>query len=137
MDEHLLRVTVTEEGATPAELDNLTTSLRRTLHQTAVNDVTRAPADAPAGSKAVNAWEVGALVVKLFPSALGSVVEAIRGWLPRDPPRSIILSIGGDSIAVTRASTKEQQMLVDAWLSRHSEGVTQADTGTDPGAPGS
>jgi hypothetical protein len=137
MDEHLLRVTVTEEAASLAELDNLTTSLRRTLHQTAVNDVTRAPADAPAGSKAGSAWDVSALVVNLLPSVLGSVVEAIRGWLPRDARRSVILSIGGDSIVVTQASTKEQEMLVNAWLSRHSEGVAQADTGTDPGAPGS
>jgi hypothetical protein len=125
MDEQLLRVTVAEEDALPAELDNLTTSLRQVLNKTAVNDVTRAPAEAPpAGTKAVGAFEVGALVVKLLPSVLGPVVEAIKGWLSGHPGRSITLTIGGDSIVVTRPSTEEQRMLVDAWLRRHSEGVT-------------
>ena len=129
MDEQLLRVTVAEEGATPAELDNLTTSLWRVLDQTAVNNVTRAPAEAPAGSKGP-AVELGALLVNLLPQVLDSVVAAVAGWLLgyvgrsiTRSGRSVTLSIGDDSIVLTRLSAKEQHKLVDAWVKRHSDGV--------------
>jgi hypothetical protein len=123
MDEHLLRITVTEEGATPAELDNLTASLRRVLDQTTVNSITRAPAEAPAGSKGP-AVELATLLVSVFPPVLGSVVGAVVGWLLGHSGRSVTLSIGDDSIVVTQLKAKEQHTLVETWLRRHSDGHT-------------
>jgi hypothetical protein len=138
MDEQrALCVTVAEEGASPSEIDNLTTSLRRVLNRTAVSDVTRAPATGPAGSKGAGAFELGALVVNLLPSVLRSVVDATKGWLSGHPGRSITMSIGGDSIVVTHPSVEQQRLLVEAWLQRHSEGVAQADLEANASPAGS
>ena len=134
--QHVLCVTVAEEDASPAEIDHLTSSLRRVLNQTAVSDVTRAPANAPAGSKGTGAFELGALVVNLLPSVLEPAVDAIKGWLSGHPGRSITMNIGGDSIIVSHPSVEQQRLLVDAWLRRHSVDVAQTDLGANASTTG-
>ena len=136
MDEqYTLLVALAEEGAPPAQIDNLTSSLRWALNQTPVRDVRRAPADAPTGSKAAGAFEIGALLVNLLPSVLGSVVNVINGWLSGHATRTVTLSIAGDTIVLTHPSKEQQSMLVETWLRRHSH-VEQADLRADASPAG-
>jgi|SRR5829696_1488211 len=131
MDEqYTLVVALAEDDALPTEIDNLTSSLRRALSQTAVHDVRRAAAEAPSGSKGAGAVELGALLVNLLPSVLGSVVTVVNGWLSGHAKRSVTMTIDGDSIVLTDPSKEQQRMLVEAWLQRHSH-VAQAGLGAD------
>ena len=53
---------------------------------------------------------------------LRDVVGAVRGWAARTG-RTVEVSIGGDPIKVTSATSQQQQQLIDAWLARHAPGA--------------
>jgi hypothetical protein len=52
---------------------------------------------------------------------LRAVVAAVRGWTSRTG-RTVEVSIGGDPIKVTGATSQQQQQLIDAWLARRAPG---------------
>jgi hypothetical protein len=49
---------------------------------------------------------------------LRALVAAVRGFASRTG-RTVEVSIGGDPIKVTGATSQQQQQLIDAWLARH------------------
>jgi hypothetical protein len=78
--------------------------------------------EAPAGSRGPSVAEIGALLVSLGPSVqlLQTVVGGITSWLRRDRSVSgVTVSIDGDVIELTAATSEQQTQLVDAWLARH------------------
>jgi hypothetical protein len=79
--------------------------------------------DAPAGAKGVELLALGALVVKLARSApvLRGVVRAIRDWAGRTETRTVSLTVDGDVLELTGASSSEVKALIDAWVERHAE----------------
>ena len=66
--------------------------------------------------------EIGTLLVSLGPSVqlLQSVVQGITSWLRRDRSVSAVkVSIDGDVLELSAATSEQQSRLVDAWLARH------------------
>jgi hypothetical protein len=117
-----LKVEVRFDQAEAAELDQLTTQLRRELLQLDVDDVRRSHAGPPpAGARAVDVVALSQLVVSFGTAAgaLASVINAVRDWLDRRTGGSIRVEMDGDPIELTNASDQQQQQLVDAWLARH------------------
>jgi Effector Associated Constant Component 1 len=110
--------------ADPAELDEITAKLRRELLELDVDSVERAPAgEAPDGSRGIP-LALGALVVKFAaPKLLAALVGVIKSWASRHGgARSVKLTMNGDSLEVTGASSEEQDRLIESWIDRHSSG---------------
>jgi hypothetical protein len=112
----------------PEELERITHNLRDDLNGLdaieKVDLVTKEGEKAPEGSKVggdVIAW--GSLLVTLGTSAASivvpSVANGLQSWLTRHERRKISLEIGGDKLEVTGISDKEQERLIDVWISRH------------------
>jgi hypothetical protein len=79
--------------------------------------------EAPQDSKAVDLLAVGGLVVRfLGHEVLKSIVDGARSWLMRQHCRSIKLTLDGDSLELTSASSAEQDKLIDLWVTRHVDG---------------
>lgn len=76
---------------------------------------------APEGAKGLGTL-VGWLMVEFgAPDGLGSVVAAVRGWALRTRS-SVELSIGGDVLKVTGATSEQQEKIIGGWLARHAPG---------------
>jgi hypothetical protein len=52
---------------------------------------------------------------------LRAVVAAVRGWVGRTG-RTVEVSIDGDVLKLTGATSQQQEKIVDAWLARHAPG---------------
>jgi hypothetical protein len=81
------------------------------------------PAEAaPEGAKGLGTlagWliaQVGTL------DGLRATVAAVRGWASRTG-RTVEVSIGGDVLKVTGATSQQQGEIIDAWLARHAPGA--------------
>lgn len=126
VDEAVVLVSLSEQGADDARLDDLGRQLRDELRQLDVRDVRAAPADAqpPPGSRGIDVASVGQLLVALLGTqGLSAVIGAVRGWLGREQaaPRSVRVELDGDVLELSGASDEEQDRLVEMFLSRHSE----------------
>ena len=125
----LMLVVEPDPEVDPEVAERLVRGLRRELGELDVDAVGTAPAGAaPDGSKGADPVTVGALVVAL--SASGGVftalIETLRGWLERQSGRHrISMTIDGDTIELERASAKQQQELLDAYVRRHSGGQAE------------
>jgi hypothetical protein len=53
---------------------------------------------------------------------LRAAVAAVRGWASRTG-RTVEVSIGGDVLKVTGATSQQQGEIIDAWLARHAPGT--------------
>ena len=120
---HELAVEVEAAADTDAEeLVQLTNRLREELLGLDVEAVYSASGgEAPDSSKGIDLLAAGALVVQfvLHPDVLQSIIDGVRSWLGRQHARSIKLTLDGDSLELTKASTAEQDRLVELWVMRH------------------
>jgi hypothetical protein len=109
--------------ADAAEVDALTTGLRRELLKLDVSEVVRPEmGEVPAGTRGADAVAVGALLVTVAkPEVLGALVATVRSWLSRSASRSARLMLDGDTIDLTDISSEVQERLVEEWLSRHAQ----------------
>ena len=126
-----LALELSEAGADPARLEELTTRLRSELLELDVNDVERMSAgSAPDGSKAIELAAIGALIVTMEQSGalVAKVVSTIREWLKRDPEptRAVKITLGDQTIELTAASSDQQDRLV-------AEFIRAAGSGKDAG----
>ena len=53
---------------------------------------------------------------------LRAMVSVVRRWASRTG-RTVEVSIGGDTLKVTGATSQQQEMIIDAWLARHDPGA--------------
>lgn len=76
----------------------------------------------PEGAKGLG--DVAGWLVAQFGTldGLRALVAAVRGFALRTG-RTVEVSIGGDSLKVTDATSLQQQQLIDAWLARHGSGI--------------
>jgi hypothetical protein len=123
MSENLL-IEIAEEGADAERIATLTGYLRKELLQLDVGNVTAEPAgEAPAGTRAVDALAVGALLVDLSQSVTGltSVIGVIRSWLARGQRtgRGVRLQLGADVLELSQASEADQERIVQLFISHH------------------
>ena len=121
-----------EDDDDPEELERITHNLRDDLTELdtveKVDLVTKEGEVTPKGSRAgAEVAALGSLLVTLGTTAVSSVVpnlaNTLQSWLTRHERRKISLEIGGDKLEVTGVSDKEQQRLIDAWISSHLQKV--------------
>lgn len=102
-------------------LEQLTHRLRSELIELDVEkvDVVRS-GEAPAGTRTGDTIPVwGQLAVSVAVVAVPAVVSTVKSWLKRNEGRSVTVEIGTDKLQVTGASSKQQDVLIKDWLSRH------------------
>ena len=108
------------------ELAQLAGLLRAELLDLDVDAVQQpARGEAPEDSKG-DAWSAaGELVVRLVasPEVLALIIGGVRSWLRRSRVRSIKLTLDGDALEVSGASSAEQDQLIDLWMTRHASGA--------------
>ena len=75
----------------------------------------------PEGAKGLG--DVAGRLVAQFGTldGLRALAAAVRGFASRTG-RTVEVSIGGDSLKVTGATSQEQGKIIDAWLARHGPG---------------
>lgn len=122
-----LCIQITEDGAGAERLAVLSGYLRTELLQLDVEGVTSVhTGEPPPGSRGLGIAAVGALFVAVGQAADGirSVVLAIKDWLLRgdDTGRMVRLELNGDTLELSRASTADQERLIDLFISRHATG---------------
>jgi hypothetical protein len=122
-----LSLLLAEDGADAERLEKLAGFLRGELLQSDVEDVTALSAGAPPpGARSFEVAAIGVLLVSLGHSAesLRSVVSAIRGWLGRGggPHRTVRLELDGDVLELSAATVRDQDRLIDVFISRHAPG---------------
>jgi len=77
--------------------------------------------EAPEGAKGLGTL-AGWLLVRFGNlDGLRAVLAVLRGWASRTG-RTVEVSIGGDTLKVTGATSQQQEMIIDAWLARHAPG---------------
>jgi len=123
-----LLVQVSEDDADAVRLDALAGYLRSELIQLDVDEISAvAAAEPPPGARTSAAEVAGGLLVSLGKSAasLPAVVSAVVDWLRRGlgPDRRVRLELEGDVLEISRASTGDQQRLIDLFVRRHSAGA--------------
>lgn len=104
------------------ELAQLTNRLRDELLDLDLNAVYSASAgEAPDSSKGFALLAAGGLMVRfvLRQDLLQSIIDAARSWLSRQHARSIKLTLDGDSIELTGATSAEEDRLIELWVMRH------------------
>ena len=82
-----------------------------------------AAGEAPEGAKGIELLALGGLLIKLGQSSrvLREVVDAVRDWVGRTGARSVKMTVDGDVLEVTGATSADVRQLIDAWVQRHSE----------------
>jgi hypothetical protein len=91
-----------------------------------VSLITKEGEQAPEGSKSGGEVAVlGSLLVTLGGSLASNVIPSLantlQSWVTRQDRHTISLEIGGDKLQLTSVSDKQQEKLIDAWISRHTE----------------
>ena len=77
------------------------------------------PKKAKAGDPVI--WGKLLLALTASGGVLTTLIGVLKSWLTSHERRSVTLEIDGDKLEVTGISSKEQQQLINAWLSRHRE----------------
>ena len=105
------------------ELADLAVGLRAELLDTDAASVAPLTAEAaPEGAKGLGDL-AGWLVVQFgTPDGLRAVMAAVRTFTSRTG-RTVEASIGGDTLKVTGATSRQQAEIIDAWLARHAPGA--------------
>ena len=116
-----VRVELVEPDGDLEALDALMRDLLQELLQLDVESVSTVPvAPAPPGSKGLDLAAAAALLVQVKGSAtaLTAVVSAVRAWLQRgkDSGASVKLTIGERTLELSRATTEQQERLVQEFL---------------------
>lgn len=109
-------------GRDAEELTDCVLGLREELLGLDVEAVDQAPPrQAPAKAKGLADGDVGALVITLSNSAvLVALVSVLKSWVGRDRGRKVTIRLGEDSLEVGRASDRQQDRVIEAWLERHA-----------------
>ncbi len=112
------------EGASAAELDELTAALRRELLRLDVDRVDRPSAGpAPADARGVDLAIIGQLIVEFGKAGpvLAQVIGVVQAWAARSPQRTAKLTIGDDTLELTGMSEADQHKVIGAWMARHPQ----------------
>jgi hypothetical protein len=123
----VIHLQVLPSGAAPEDDEAIAESALALSHELAELDVDEVvpvtAGAAPAGAKGIELLALGGLLVKLGQSTqvLRQVVDAIRDWVGRGEARSVRMTVDGDVLEITGASSTDVKQLIDAWVQRHSE----------------
>ncbi|MER5428353.1 hypothetical protein [Streptomyces sp. NPDC002588] len=124
--ENTLRIDVTQEGADPEEIAELTEFLRQELLQLDVDYVrpVTGEEEAPPGTRALDILVIGGLLVGLGKSAaaLSQIVNAVREWRSRSHGSrpTLRLKLDDDEIEISEATTEQVEEAFNRFIERHS-----------------
>jgi hypothetical protein len=121
-----------EEDEDTEELERIAHNLRDDLNELDVvekvelvkneGDKREPPKGSKAGGDMVT---LGSMLVTLGASAASTIIpnlaNTLQSWVTRNETHKISLEIGGDKLELTGVSDKEQQRLIDTWISHHME----------------
>jgi len=99
--------------------------LRDDLMELEVQSVEPATEEAPEGSMAGNVLDWTKLLVTIPASGIiglmGPLITAIQSYVTRKKDVSVTLELAGDKLVISGAGpySKEQQKVIDLWMSRH------------------
>jgi hypothetical protein len=121
-DELILQVLPTADSDAE-ELADLAAGLQAELLSTDVVAVAPLTAEA-APERAKGAGTLAGWLAAQFGTLAGlhAAVAAVRGWASRTS-RTVEISIGGDVLKVTAATSQQQDEIIAAWLARHASGA--------------
>lgn len=116
-------MTIVDTDPDPGEAEETLVRLRRELldHSGVADARTLSRVPPPAGSKAVDGLVAALSVAITHPDVLATVLEAVQGWVGR-LGRAVRVEIDGDVLDLGRATSAQQQQIVDAWVRRHGTG---------------
>lgn len=116
----IVRVNLATDGD-EEEAAGLARRLRAELLDLDVDAVESVPDGVvPEGAKGLSSL-TGALAVRLGAAGLQAVLGKIRDWVSRSG-RSVEVTIDGDTVKVTGATSEQQEKIINAWLARHATG---------------
>jgi hypothetical protein len=105
------------------ELADLAGRLHAELLDLDVTSVAPLTAEAaPEGAKGLGQLAGWLLVQFGTVDGLRAVVAAVRGWAKRTH-REVEISLGGDNLKITAATSEEQERIISVWLARHEAGT--------------
>jgi hypothetical protein len=120
-------LTVVVSGAQDSDLDEVADLADRLCAELVdLDDVERvaplATGEAPEGSKSAALLAAGGFLVEFLrhPDALRGIVDSVRAWLTRQKGSSVKITLDGDTLEVTGASSAAQEQLVALWIDRHA-----------------
>jgi hypothetical protein len=119
-----VRVTLSDGGLDDDTVAEQAAMLCQELAQLDVDEVgSVAEGVAPPGTKGIELLALGGLFVKFARShkILSQVVDSVRDWLTRNEAESVRMTIDGDVLEITGATTDERRVLIESWVQRHSE----------------
>ncbi|MGH3916402.1 MAG: effector-associated constant component EACC1 [Pseudonocardiaceae bacterium] len=116
----LVQVNPADDGD-DEETAGLARRLRAELLDLDVDTVEPVPGGmAPEGAKGLSSL-AGTLAVRWGAAGLRAVLTTIRDWVSRNG-RTVELTIDGDTLKVTRATSEQQEQIINTWLARHAAG---------------
>jgi hypothetical protein len=123
--DRVLHLEVLEEGLDAEQLATLANYLRAELLELDVDGVSQPEIGAaPPGTRGIGIAAVGALLVTLGQSvdAVQAVLATIGNWLSRGAgsPRSVKVTIDGDTVELSNATGAEQEALIALFASKHA-----------------
>jgi hypothetical protein len=128
-----IRITVVDLAADEEAYESMSVALREEILSTDVNDVRFVQTGpAPDGTRGPDVTMVNQLLVTMPASlaAVAALVNTVRGWLSRSSDgRTVELTLGDKSLKLARASSDEQQRLIEEFL--QSAQHAQPDSGGD------
>jgi hypothetical protein len=128
-----IRITVVDLAADEEAYESMSVALREEILSTDVNDVRFVrTGTAPDGTRGLDVTAVNQLLVTLPASlaAVSALVNTVRGWLSRSSDgRTVELTLGDKSLKLARASSDDQQRLIEEFL--QSAQRAQPDSGGD------
>jgi hypothetical protein len=110
-----------DTDADAAEFEDETALLRSEILELDVASVQRpSGGPAPEGTRAGEVAVVGTLLVGAGKEMIVPLIRAIEAWVTRRRVRSVKLTLEGDSIEVSNASSDDQRRMIEAFISRHA-----------------
>lgn len=117
-DEVLVQV-VGDDDDESADIQAFARALRGELLRLDVEDVDLVTEESlPEGAKGL-AVITGLLNVRTIAKELRSVIGGLRSWIARNN-RSVTITLDGDTLTLSTASTAEQEKLIDLFIAKHA-----------------
>lgn len=117
-DEVLVQV-IGDDDDESADVQALARALRGELLRLDVEEVDLVTEESlPEGAKGL-AVITGLLNVRTIAEELRSIIGGLRGWIARNN-RSVTITLDGDTLTLSAASSEEQEKLIDLFINKHA-----------------
>lgn len=121
MSSSLQALVVIDRDLDDSEREDLAAQLKSQLEDLDVDAVEQVVSgSAPDGAKSGALIAIGHLLIKVGPSALSALVNALKNWVARTGSHSVDITIDGDTLKLATVTEAEQDRLVQMFIERHA-----------------